>query len=188
MEDTKNYPNRTITWTLGLVCWLAYCFAVSPIHAERVALPRGDVFRPLIADPKEPQTFVSSVSLDRETAGLDDINTALVGLGTNFGLYRWPGRQEDEGWQVSVFAAAFSQFNLDAPSDALINTDYLVGFPLTYKRGHFSMRLRLFHQSSHLGDELLLGPNPPTRINLSFEAVDLLFAYEGGGWRVRLFS
>ena len=46
------------------------------------------------------------------------------------------------------------------------------------------MRFRLYHQSSHLGDELLLGGNPPDRINLSFEALELIDSQEWRGWRV----
>ncbi|MCH6583770.1 MAG: DUF1207 domain-containing protein [Proteobacteria bacterium] len=55
--------------------------------------------------------------------------------------------------------------------------------PFSFRRGPFSLRARFFHQSSHLGDELLLGPNPPQRINLSFEAIDMLVAFEWKGWR-----
>jgi hypothetical protein len=38
-------------------------------------------------------------------------------------------------------------------------------------------RRRVLHQSSHLGDEFLLR-NRTTRINLSYEALDLLLSYE----------
>ena len=47
-----------------------------------------------------------------------------------------------------------------------------------------SVRFRIYHQSSHLGDELLLGDNPPDRVNLSYEALELLYSREWRGWRV----
>jgi Protein of unknown function (DUF1207) len=37
---------------------------------------------------------------------------------------------------------------------------------------------RLFHQSSHLGDELLLEATRLQRVNLSFEGADILGSYE----------
>jgi hypothetical protein len=50
----------------------------------------------------------------------------------------------------------FAQFDLDSTSDDLLNADYVVGLPLTFRRAGFSARGRFYHQSSHLGDELLL--------------------------------
>jgi hypothetical protein len=58
------------------------------------------------------------------------------------------------------------------------------GFPLTWRNGAFSTRARLYHQSSHLGDELILGGNAPRRVDLSFEAIDILLAWERSGWRL----
>lgn len=69
---------------------------------------------------------------------------------------------------------------MDASSDDLLNSDYLVGFPLSFRFGKFTGRFWFFHQSSHLGDELLLSGNAPERINLSIEAVDLELAYDIG--------
>ena len=58
-----------------------------------------------------------------------------------------------------------------------------MGFPLTYRRGAFSARARIFHQSSHLGDEFILQGNAPQRENLSVEIVDLVLAWDRAGWR-----
>jgi hypothetical protein len=82
-----------------------------------------------------------------------------------------------------VEASLDARFNMDTPSHNLINADYTIGIPLTYRSGANSFRLRLYHQSSHLGDEFLLGPNPPARVNLSFESVEFLYARDWRGWR-----
>jgi len=143
-------------------------------------LPKQDVFLPLIADPKEPRFHMSLLSVDSEA---NDSTVAAVGFGENFGIARWPGDTPNEGWQLNFSAAVFSQFNLDAPSDELINADYLVGFPLSYRDGDWSMRLRFYHQSSHLGDEYVLRVHPD-RINLSYESVEFIGSYEWNGIRV----
>lgn len=75
----------------------------------------------------------------------------------------------------------FAQFDMDFDSKDLINADYVIGFPLTWRRGAWAGRLNLYHQSSHLGDELLLREGGPERINLSFEA---LVARDLGPWRI----
>jgi hypothetical protein len=145
------------------------------------AFPTGDVFRPLVADPKQAQFFVG---LNRFTSSGARYTMASVGFGETFGLYRFSGGPEGQGLQVSVQGAIFAQFNLDTPSYDLVNADYVIGFPVTFRRGNGSLRFRVYHQSSHLGDELLLGANPPDRVNLSFEATEIIYAHEWRRWRL----
>ena len=159
---------------------LAVMFLLATGVANAEVFPVGDVFRPLVADPAAPRTFVSVLSLHTET---DRLTIASLGTGVNFGLYRWPGERDGDGWQVSIFGAVFSQFNLDVSADDLINTDYRIGIPLTYRRGELSVRASLWHQSSHLGDELILNGNAPERVDLSIESVDFVLAWERGSWR-----
>ena len=152
---------------------------------ELEALPPGDLFRPLLADPKQPQFFAAY--LWEKSAQTSD-QVASVGLGENIGLVRGRGGW----WQVSVAAGVFSQFDMERPSYDLINTDFIIGFPFTWRRGMLSGRARVYHQSSHLGDEYLLRVHPE-RVNLSFEAAELIVArdfgtlrgYAGGEYLVR---
>jgi hypothetical protein len=150
-------------------------------QGKAVAFPTGDVFQPLIADPKQPRFFVSAVRFS--SVGVT-YTMAPVGFGETFGLYRLAGGREGDGLQLSVEGALFAQFNLSTPSYDLINADYTIGIPVTYRHGANSLRFRIYHQSSHLGDELLLSANPPERVNLSFEALELLYSREWLGWRI----
>lgn len=150
-------------------------------------LPRGDVFCPLVADPKAPHSFVSGL---REQAGSGTArsagNLASVGIGDMYGLGRWAGAHPGDGVQLSLSAAVFAQFDLGAPSYDLLNADYIIGIPVTMRRGRGSMRLRLYHQSSHLGDEYLLREPPARRDreNLSFEALEATLSLDAGAFRV----
>jgi len=147
-----------------------------------VALPRGEVFAPLIADPKEPEFLVSYlwVRSDLRTTGM-----GAIGLGQGFGLIRWRGPEAGDGLQLSLAGAVFAQFDMGTSSNDLLNADYLVGIPVTYHRGGFSARARFYHQSSHLGDEFLLRTQPVAeRVNLSFEAMEVLLAGDLGPFRV----
>ena len=152
-----------------------------------VGFPQDQIFCPVLADPKEARSFVS---LLRGTfRSLDDpegegTTIASVGLGDSFGLVRWGGPSPGEGVQIDAVGSIFAQFDLDAPSNDLINADYVIGLPLTLRRGGFSTRVRLYHQSSHLGDEYLLRSDDIERENLSFESVELLVSQEVGPLRV----
>lgn len=138
-------------------------------------LPRSDLFHPLLADPKQPQFFASFVSL---VAPRLETQAVATGLGENIGLFRsLNGR-----WQLNIAAGAFSQFNMQTASNDLLNTDFVIGFPLSWRSAGTSARFRFYHQSSHLGDEFLLHAQP-TRVNLSYEAVELLLSSDVGHWR-----
>jgi hypothetical protein len=148
-------------------------------------LPGGTLFRPLIADPRWPH-FAASYQRYRHDRQLGDV--AAVAFGESLTLYR--GALGAASWEVGIQAGVFAVFDLDADSKDLVNADYLVGVPLSWRYGDWSGIFRLFHQSSHLGDEFLLRSNT-ARVNLSYESVDLkvsrefgdaLRLYAGGGY------
>ncbi|MFH1156872.1 MAG: DUF1207 domain-containing protein [Pseudomonadota bacterium] len=151
------------------------------VTGQGKAYPVGDLFQSLIADPKQPRFFLSI----RSFSSLDVRYTmASVGFGETFGMYRFFGIREGDGLQLSLEGALFAQFNLDSASSDLINADYTIGIPVTYRYGDNSFRFRLYHQSSHLGDELLLSANHPNRVNLSYESIELIYSREWRDWRV----
>lgn len=150
-----------------------------------VWFPEGDLFCPLLADPKAERSFLSllrgefsALAEDPESADI-----GAVGLADRFVLVRWAGPRPGDGIQVGVAGAIFAQFDLGTASIDLINADYLVGIPVTARRGGFSSRLAVLHQSSHLGDEYLLR-SELERENLSFEALDLVVSQELGPVRL----
>jgi len=155
-----------------------------PPGRKAVRFPGGELFAPPLADQKQPRFHTT---WQRYRTDFGTFNVASVGFGESFGLVRWPREREGDGWQLGISGAVFAIFNLDAPSNDLLNADYIVGFPLSYRGGAWSARARVFHQSSHLGDEFLLmpQPGPPVeRINLSYEALELLGSWERRGLRV----
>jgi hypothetical protein len=139
------------------------------------------VFCPLIADPKATTSFVSYLRGDAQDFASD---VASVGISDLFGLFRVGGAAPGDGVQLSLTGGVFAQFDLGSSSYDLINADYVIGVPLSIRSGRFSARFRIYHQSSHLGDEFLLRTNHPDRENLSFEAVEGLLSEDLGPLRV----
>jgi Protein of unknown function (DUF1207) len=149
-----------------------------------VGLPSGGVFCPLFADPKAVRTFATYVR-GKFPTGTASRHVGAVGVGDGIALVRFNGPRPGEGLQLGVEAAVFSQFALDAPSDDILNADYIASVPLTFRIRSFSARARVYHQSSHLGDELLLRPDTTVkRENLSFEAAELILSQDLGALRV----
>jgi len=145
-------------------------------------LPSGTLFDPLIADPRWAHFSATyQYFIDDEEIK----SAAAVSFGETFGLLGGPAPFEGR-WQLDFQAAVFGLFDLDADSKDLINADYWVGLPISYrsKNERFAAMVRFFHQSSHLGDEFLLRDRVD-RVNLSYEAADLKLSYVvGHGLRV----
>jgi hypothetical protein len=165
----------------------------TPGPLESVLLPDKDVFRPLLADQREPRFYADyrriyfrgSSNMLAEGRG-NEINAALVAFGGAFGIWGLRQPRGCDGLQVSLFGTVFAQFNLDTPSFDLLNADYLVGPELTLRSGRWSGRVRFYHQSSHLGDEFLLNygiAHGVQRQDLSFEIADALVSVEDKWWR-----
>ncbi len=136
-------------------------------------LPGGELFKPLLADPRWPH-FSAVYRYYINDRDLQDVVT--VSFGETLSLFR--GNVPSAGqWELGLQAAVFSVFDLDADSKDLINTDFFVAAFVAHRTGDFSALGRLFHQSSHVGDELLLRTRLQ-RINLSYESVDAKLSYD----------
>lgn len=147
-----------------------------------VILPREKLFQPLIADPRWPHF---SVAYHYYLNNSELKNVGSTSFGESFALF---GGDTSGGakWQLEIQAGVFAVFDLDAASMDLINADYWVGFPLSFRKGPFSGIVRLFHQSSHLGDEFVLR-NTEERVNLSYESIDAKVSYDVYEW-LRLYA
>lgn len=135
-------------------------------------LPPGHLFSRLLADPRWPHF---SATYQRFLGDSDFRDVGAVSFGETVPLYRLDGLagQVELGLQAGVFAI----FDLNADSRDLINADYVVAAMGAYRIGDFSVLGRVFHQSSHLGDEFLLRSRIP-RVNLSYETFDLKLSYD----------
>lgn len=146
------------------------------------ALPEEELFAMLLADPRQPRF---SVSYQHYSTASKEFATASVAFGEYFGLASGFFGAAGSS-QIGIQGAVFALFNLDAPSSDLINADYWIGFPLSYRKGPWSYLLRLYHQSSHLGDEFILGNPGVDRVNLSYEDLEGIVSYE---WeRLRIYG
>jgi hypothetical protein len=168
----------------------ASCVSGSPPAAspEYVALPEEHSFPPPIAGAGEPRIALAWARIHLpESPALSGTErrafaAGIVSGGGVFGL--WARRDNCTVVQVSLLGGVFSQSNLDEPSQALINSDFLIGGQVTYRgNSRVSARVRVYHQSSHLGDEFLLSNPDVRRLNFGFQAIDALMALDEEWWR-----
>lgn len=144
------------------------------------------LFQPLIADPREPDNYAAYRYGDKVIGQ----QVASVGIGDDFPLFRWRDVFRWHGdMQIGIQGAIWAVFNYsniphrNNESCELVNTDYFLGIPLTYAYDRWSFRARLYHISSHLGDEFIVN-NPEylyLRKNPSYEALEFISSYQLSG-------
>ena len=147
-------------------------------------LPHGNLFRPLIADPKELRFYLSYRPSQDAHQYLSQRTEMFAGsLGDTFGLYRSINQDRGYSWQANISGGIYAEFDLKTSSYDLVDNDYFIGFPFTFRSGPASYRLNFYHQSSHVGDEYLLHSGIK-RIEFSFEALNFIASYEWITWRI----
>ena len=162
--------------------------------ADVELLKLGRSFDEPIADPRWPRTAGSW----QEYQGSDFVDSlATVSAGATLALARDRappvGDEQDRppAWEFGAQGAIVGAFEPSSPSQDLFNSDWIFGLYAAARHEQFSGIVRLWHQSSHLGDEFLLNEPDVERINFMFESLSGLAAWEpapwlriygGGGW------
>lgn len=139
-----------------------------------VWLPQSTVLFPTqIANPRQI-CFSGGLRFRDKVAGHV---ASEVTFGDQFPVYRWANFKGGD-LQLEVEGGVYGIFDMRDQSYPLINTDYYAGIPLTFAKGPWSYRLRLYHISSHVGDEYLGKNHHFGRKNKSFEALDASADYQ----------
>lgn len=139
-----------------------------------------ELFLPLIADPRQVINSIGYRGGDRVIGK----KAGAVSLGDDFPIFRWIEVLPWKGdMQISIESGIWSVFNFDPHPNynggtELVNTDFYVAIPITYAVNKWAFRFRIYHLSSHLGDEFLVNHPGYHRVNPSYEATDFFFSYQ----------
>jgi hypothetical protein len=162
-------PIRSAAWRR-----LGWFVLAAGLATGRGAAAQEAFFQPVLADPKEPRFFAAYL-LARSSRIAPRLGS--VGFGQTITVL------SSRDWQLAIAAGVFSQFNMRSTTTDLMNTDYLVGLPVTFRKGALVTRFQLYHQSSHLGDGYMAHTHAQ-RVTYSFEAAEVLVSQLVGNWRV----
>ncbi|MBI4054880.1 MAG: DUF1207 domain-containing protein [Elusimicrobia bacterium] len=131
----------------------------------------GELFGKLIADPEEVQTSGQYFRLDGR-------NTVDFSVGNSWGIRRWI-LGEDKDWRVQwdISGVVQPRFLVSFNINEMEAVDFILNFPLEIRRGPFSSRVTLAHESAHLGDNFIARTGRE-RIAFSREFLQALAAWE----------
>lgn len=140
-----------------------------------------ELYQPMIANPR---AVIYGIGYRGGDHVISD-SVIYVNLGDDFPVYRWVDVLKWHGdLQIGIEAGIWSVFDVSVKKPninggtALVNTDFYCGIPLAYAVNKWAFRFRIYHISSHLGDEFLVNHPGFVRVNPSFEAIDLFTSYQ----------
>ena len=145
-----------------------------------VWLPQSTLlFQPILGDPREPMYSVQARFGDTVLGQ----KSVAVSYGDTFPIYRWRNVGGiGAAMQLEITAGVWSVFHMFVHHgnewSELVNTSFLIGFPVTLAFDNWAFRFRIYHQSCHLGDEFMKYHPNVKRVNPSIEAIDIFANYQ----------
>ncbi|MFT4032025.1 MAG: DUF1207 domain-containing protein [Siphonobacter sp.] len=150
--------------------------------AQTTFLPKDHLFQPILLDPLEAKTSGAVVRRVENGISKDGL-FAPFSVGFQKGFVRWT-KSATQASELALDIVVNTQFEMFHDSQDnqfhryLYNIDYKVGLLYALKRGNSSWRFRLYHISSHLGDDYLIHNNlfyfTPNAVN--YEQIDVLYS------------
>jgi len=154
-------------------------------------LPKGHLFDPILLDPLEAQTY-GSILPAYYTEG-QKYKGSMVPFAFGFAkpFYRRttaPGRAEE----LVLDLASFTQFEVFFDQDKgkqlrrIVNNDYKVSISYNLRRGENNYRIRVYHISSHLGDDYIFRNSitAPSPNSVNYEQLDVTYSRTVDNWRL----
>ncbi|MEL6822121.1 MAG: DUF1207 domain-containing protein [Calditrichota bacterium] len=152
-------------------------------------------FKPMLADIRAPEAHMR---IYRDPAVLFS-NSTKIGLHTFWdvtygGYFPFAGfsfssatnnSMQKTGLNFFLSGSAQMLLDFDTASSDVINTDFRIGGGIATRlpilNNRLALRIRLFHESSHVGDEFVLGASQQQsfrRYNVSYEALEFFVALD----------
>ncbi len=198
---------RMIPWGLAAMGWVL-SVAAAPAHerwtldatTRRLHPPQADgalqlfpeslLYPHYLADPRSGTIGAQYAYFPR--VGIPEAGKKRFGLklGGRLGVLRWmPTEAPDVGWQLDLEGGITGPFDIESKTDSL-GYDGIYGGSLSWKpQSDWMMRLRYYHNSSHLGDEYIQTTGcrrinctrEEARVGTLWQPVDRCMVYLEGG-------
>ncbi|WP_338873748.1 DUF1207 domain-containing protein [Spirosoma sp. SC4-14] len=190
-EKRERKPIGKPTLPVDSVAGVSVATEPNVARPTREFLPKGHLFEPILLDPLEARTY-GSVLPFYYTDG-EKYKGSIVPFAFGFAkpFYRHttePGKSSE--WVLDL--ASFTQFEafhdnkLNKARRQIMNTDYKISIIYNIRRGVNNYRIRVYHISSHLGDDYIFrnqitAPSPNA---VNYEQLDGTYSRNVNNWRL----
>ena len=188
-NKSSNKSSVFVTAFALLFCLLsAHPLTAQKAKHETSYFPSKSYWVPIMLDPIAAQTN-GSLNAYWKDGKQKDIVWAIFAFGFQRPLIMWKyksGRVLELGMEVASFTQFEFKWVNGISQRNILNTDFKVGMPLVYHTKKWNYRLRMFHVSSHWGDDYMIRNHIyhyiPNAVN--YEQMDFTASYTKGFYRV----
>lgn len=143
--------------------------------------PKQNLWQTLSLDPLAGQSYVQMAAVWEGSSPKDYIN-AWFSFGFQKSVFDWTISNK-RAIDIGIEGGAITQFEWTISDGYLqtdyISTDFIIGMPVVYKTENLLLRLRIYHLSSHMGDDYIFRDSISSynRNNNTYEQLDLTATY-----------
>ncbi len=155
--------------------------AIRGIGQKADFLPKQNLWITQALDPIASQSFGRFDAVWESSTPADyALSSFAFGFQKSFVAWNF---SEDIGFDIGIEGGVFTQFEWTKRTGELeryiLSTDYLVGLPLVLRVKSWRIRLRLYHLSSHMGEDYIFNNRitEKEKTNNLYEQVDATVLY-----------
>ncbi len=151
---------QSLNYLTALILSLFVCgiFAQQKASPQRTVLPKKTYFEPLLLDPIECQPYIGFFAYSQSNLDSKKVYVPFA-MAMQKVFLRW---QHDSlhGYEIGFDGGAFTQFEWIILNDKwqrnILNSDFKGSLFFNLKSDKWVLRTRLYHISSHLGDDYII--------------------------------
>lgn len=135
-----------------------FCMITSVFAQKTDFLPKKNYWHVQSLDPIESQSFGLVAALWENGSPADYFLTGFS-FGFQKAFFAWP-KSDSKGFDLGIEGAAITQFEWTDRDTTfqrnILSTDYRIGIPFVIYFHPWTIRIRFYHLSSHMGDDYII--------------------------------
>ena len=148
---------KTLLLTLTFLFLLTGSLSSQDTLKKATWFPKGNLYPTIILDYEESQIGGSMYALYAENNWQNRV-FGIFSLGLRYNLVRWQHqsqRASELGFELSIFPQFIFEDPFENSTTSLFNIEFKVGVHYQVQLNRWRLRGRLYHISSHLGDDYI---------------------------------
>ncbi len=143
--------------------------------------PKQNLWQTISLDPLAGQAYVQIAAVWEGSSPTDYINAGFS-FGFQKSVFAWK-ISEKNAIDIGMEGGAITQFEWTMRDNYMqrniMSSDFIIGMPIVWQMENLLLRLRIYHLSSHMGDDYIIRNNITSyyRNNNNYEQLDLTASY-----------
>lgn len=165
----------------SLLFFLVFTISLVGFAQKMDFLPRQNLWPSQALDPLASQSSAMVASY-WEKNNATDFTLTTFGFGFQKSFFAWP-KSADKAFDLGLEGTAFTQFEWTNRNETfqrnILSTDFWIGVPFVMYFRPWTIRIRFYHLSAHMGDDYMIRNkiNSYIQNNVNYEQLDVTASY-----------